>query len=157
MLLSENVRSKRGMPLCHEIIALALEKIYGTSEDGSDLLYPDLTPNRELWQFCSCLADLTIKNFSYKVSFRDWNWDLEKAFKDGDYLFRHLIINGDEVSVVPYHVKNPEKLHTDIMQRLLSPTVYETLKCDDDPGFTLTNNESEIEIQDPVFTIISGE
>lgn len=154
LLLSENIRdSGTGIPLCHKALAESIAEIFSAAGGDSSLFGQH--PDRLVYALADCLATCTIRVCSVKIDFGNREWDLEKAFCEGDYLFSHLAAAGEILSVKNYRVREPEKLHMTIMRRLLTRPVYEELKRLYGSVKPRRHKIQEERPSDPVFQIVS--
>lgn len=129
LLLSENVRDhEHEYPLCHVLIFKALERTFGSQHDDSSIVLPILAPCETALFFTQILCELIMENFALKIKGNNWEWDLETAFETGDYLFKRLALPFDEISVEKIQIQDHTKTYNTIMNRLLTPKFYETLR-----------------------------
>lgn len=131
LLLSENLRDRaEHFPLCHIAIASALKQ-YASSRPPESTMQFNVQldkSNREAWAFTDILALQIMRLCSVQVTARSWSWNIEDAFGRKDYLFRHLVVSSDDAEVSEYRIKDPGKLHNDIMRVLLTERVLKNIE-----------------------------
>ena len=130
LLLSENLRDQtEHFPLCHIAIASALKQYAcsRTPESAAQFNVQLDKSNREVLSFTDILALQIMRLCSVQVTARSWSWNIEDAFGGRDYLFRHLLVSSDDAEVSDYQIKDPQKLHHDIMSVLLTERVLNNM------------------------------
>lgn len=131
LLLSENLREQaEHFPLCHIAIASALKQyVCSRPQESTEQFNVRLDrSNREVWTFTDILALQIMRLCAVQVTARTWSWNIEDAFGCKDYLFRHLVTSGDDADVSEYQIKDPGKLHNDIMRVLLTERVLRNME-----------------------------
>ncbi len=131
LLLSENLRDKaEHFPLCHIAIASALKQYASCRPHKSTEQFNVRLDrsNHEVWTFTDILALQIMRLCAVQVTARTWSWNIEDAFGCKDYLFRHLVTSGDDADVSEYQIKDPGKLHNDIMRVLLTERVLRNME-----------------------------